>query len=322
MAKTSRRGIVIFTELIPERTTTTGFTSFHIKILRMYFDSRSCIFEAHVHHMAWSVKNFVEALKKNNVFLTFSAYVVVFTSQKYVNLTGMEEDEQRSSDTELIRRRERGRPRSRRQTGSRSHIERAQRTASANKGGSVRDSIRAPRLRAVERQTRMGRVRRSGRQRHSVVNSTCVRTTTATTNGGETSPRRAAPERFWRVTFREELTEHTAPFFESIFQVIRLLLYENTGLAYLLTSSFLRTELRSTRSENSNIYDEGERERTGAYVIGDSVHDGAMDMELMSHTLSLHEEAATKFSNFARCAHFGPGSSLPIGLPASANIWS
>lgn len=43
----------------------------------------------------------------------------------------------------------------------------------------------------------------------------------------------------WRVTVKEQLTEHTASFLESIFQVIRILLCENTGLTYLLTSSFM-----------------------------------------------------------------------------------
>lgn len=42
MSKTRRRSPKIFTDLIPERTTTTGFTELHIKYLRMFIDEHPC----------------------------------------------------------------------------------------------------------------------------------------------------------------------------------------------------------------------------------------------------------------------------------------
>lgn len=62
----------------------------------------------------------------------------------------------------------------------------------------------------------------------------------ATITEQEESTRRPSCETYWRVTVKEELTDHTASFLKSVFQVMRLLLCENTGLTYLLTSSLLR----------------------------------------------------------------------------------
>lgn len=144
----------------------------------------------------------------------------------------------------------------------------------------------------------------------------------------------SSQERIWRVSVKEELTDHTASFLESILQLVRLIFCENTGVTYLLTSSLLRGTVQAKRralekkDENECYECKSDLEKELPHDYGGDVlpkydpSDGALDMQLMSETLSLHELAGDKLSAVASSTHLGEGSCVPFGTWPTPVFWS